>query len=220
MKPFSNSLLLSLALALFGCSQQPPPAVSLAYANQYGKVETSRFTPCPTVQGVWQLAQLSAGSMLDEKGELVPHFRWYGAKLFEFSVRPNDFIAVDKVGLETVLYLSGKIPGPDGHRAVSYSARSDQELPCVGQGWRQVARSDHSLNDAAARVLGLVPEEPVKIIQTDYFARSASQDMLLAIRIDYEGTNAKQKKAVSDGYWQFLKMPRLYESPKEQGYRY
>ncbi|OYT88833.1 MAG: hypothetical protein CFE43_20390 [Burkholderiales bacterium PBB3] len=219
MKLFASVLFCATVVAVSGCSQAPAPAVAQAYANQFGPVESSRFTPCPKVQGVWQLSQLSAGSLLNENGELVQHFRWFGPKLFDLTVGTKAYIAIDEKGLETVLYLSDRIPGPDGQRSLSYTTKSDKELACLGHGWRQAAVSDHSLNDAAARVLGLVPEKPKQITQTDYFAKSNGNELLLAIRIEFEGTNKKQEPT-KGSYWHFLKMPRLYENPKEKGFRY
>ena len=93
-------------------------------------------------------------------------------------------------------------------------------MPCIGHGWRRVATHDHSTNDAAARVLNLIPEETKKIVQTDYIARTANHELLLAIRIDYSGTDRKDKsKMISDGYWHFIKMPRLHEDPKSKGFK-
>ena len=218
-KAFATALWCAAVVAVSGCSQPPAPAVAQAYANRYGPVESSRFTPCPKVKGVWQLSQLSAGTLLTENGDLVQHFRWFGPKLFDLTVGTKAFIAIDEKGLETVLYLSDRIPGPDGQRALGYTTKPDTELPCVGHGWRQVVRSNHSQNDAAARVLGLDPKNPKTITQTDYVAKNAQDELLLAIRIEYQGSNAKQE-AINEGYWHFLKMPRLYENPKEKGFRY
>jgi hypothetical protein len=95
---------------------------------------------------------------------------------------------------------------------------SDVEMPCVGHGWRQVAITHHSRNAAAARVLKLVPEKLVKIVQTDFVARTAGHELLLATRIDYEGTG-KDGDAIKDGYWHFVKMARLHENPKDQGFK-
>ncbi len=218
MKPFSTILICSIIATVSGCSRSPAPPVALAYADQYGPVESSRFTSCPKVQGVWQLSNLSAGTLLKEDGELVQHFRWFAPKLFDLTVGLKAFIAIEEKDLETVLYLSDRIPGSDGQRAVSFTTKSGKEIPCVGHGWRQAVVSDHSSNDAAARVLGLVPEKPKKITQTDYFAKNAANELLLAIRIDFQGTNVKQE-SVNSGYWHFLKMPRLFENPKEKGFR-
>jgi hypothetical protein len=219
MTPLSTFLLCATVVAISGCSQSPTPPVAQAYANQYGPVESSRFTPCPKVQGVWQLSNLSAGTLLKENGEIVQHFRWLAPKLFDMTTGTKAYIAIDQKGPETVLYLSDRIPGPDGQRSLSYTAKSDKEVPCLGHGWRQVVVSDHSLNDAAARVLGLVPEKPKKITQTDYFAKNAQNELLLAIRIDFQGTSVAQE-SINSGYWHFLKMPRLHENPKENGFRY
>jgi hypothetical protein len=192
--------------------------VAQAYANQYGPVESSRFTPCPKIQGVWQLSNLSAGTLLNEQGELVPHFRWFAPKLFDLVVSANAYVAIDPNSLETALYLADKIPGPSGRPSPSYTVKTDKEMPCLGDGWRQAGITAHSGNDAAARVLGLLPERPKKITQTDYFAKNAANELLLAIRIDFQGTNA-EKKSVNSGYWHFLKMPRIHENPKENGFR-
>ncbi|MBC7622130.1 MAG: hypothetical protein H7232_01945 [Aeromicrobium sp.] len=218
MKRFSTVSICMMLAAASGCSQPPAPTVAQAYADQFGAVESSRFTPCPKVQGVWQLGNLSAGSFLKEDGKLIQHFRWYAPQLFGLSAGVKVYIAIDPNPVDTVIYLTDKIQGAGGRNSLSYTTKSDKEMPCVGRGWRQVAVTDHSLNDAAARVLGLLPEQPVKITQTDYFAKTAANDLLLAVRIDFQGTNA-EKQAVNDGYWHFLKMPRLHENPKEQGFR-
>ncbi len=219
LKNFATILLCVAVVAGTGCSQPPMPPVAQAYANQYGPVESSRFTPCPKVRGVWQLSQLSAGTLFLENGDLIQHFRWFAPKLFELSIGTKAYIAIDEKGLDTVLYLTDRIPGPDGQKSLGYTTKSDKDLPCLGHGWRQAAVTDHSSNDAAARVLGLLPEMPKKIIQTDYFAKSAGNELLLAIHIEFEGTNKKQA-SIKEGYWHFLKMPRLYENPKEMGFRY
>ena len=219
MKPLQIVLLCAAVAAAGGCSQSAAPPVAVAYANQYGPAESSRFTPCPKFQGVWQLSHLSGGSLLQEKGDLVPHLRWFGPKLFDLTVGTKAFIAIDEQGLETVLYLSDRIPGPDGKSLLSYTAKPEKELPCLGHGWREAGVSDHSLNDAAARVLHLIPEKPKKITQTDYFAKTAGNELLLASHIEFQGTHVKMEP-VNSGYWHFLKMPRLHEIPKDQGYRY
>ncbi len=217
MKLVSILSICTLAAALAGCSKGPAPAVAQAYADQHGAVETSRFTHCPKVQGVWQLSNLSAGTFKTADGETIQHFRWYMPKLFGLSVNTKSYVAIEPTSLETVMYLSDTIPRTGNRNSLGFTTKSDKETPCVGHGWRSVGVMDHSQNDAAARVLGLVPELPKKITQTDYFARTATHDLLLAIRIDYQGTN-KEKEAINDGYWHFLKMPRLHESPKEQGF--
>jgi hypothetical protein len=165
------------------------------------------------------LSHLSGGTLLKEDGAIVQHFRWHSPKLFSLSVTPATYIAIDDNSLETVLFLSHGIPGSDGRKSLGFTARSDKEIPCLGHGWRRVDVSDHSLNDAAARVLGLVPEEPRKITQTDFLARSSANDLLLAIRIDFQGTS-DEREPVTGGYWHFLKMPRVHENPKEKGFRY
>jgi hypothetical protein len=218
MKKLSTILICSTLVAVAGCTPPPSPAVAQAYAKQFGAVESSRFTPCPKVQGVWHLANLSAGSLLKEDGETIEHFRWFAPKLFGLSIGKRTYIAIAPSAVETVLYLTDMTPGSIGRQSLGYSAKGDEEMPCVGQGWRQAAVTDHSRNDAAARVLGLVPEQPTKITQTDYFARTAANELLLAIRIDFQGTNQEQQP-VKDGYWHFLKMPRLHDNPKEQGFR-
>ncbi len=218
MKLFSTVSICAILIAIPGCSRSPAPPVAQAYADQYGPVESTRFTACPKVQGVWQLSNLSAGSLLKENGETVQHFRWYAPMLFGLSVGRNAYIAIDPNPLETVLYLADKIPGPGGsRRSLGYTTKSDKEMPCVGQGWHQVVVTDHSRNEAAARVLGIVPELPKKITQTDYFAKTAANELVLAIRIDFQGTNA-EKEPVNGGYWHFMKMPRLLEKPKENGF--
>lgn len=219
MRIFLPALLCALLAAVSGCSQPPAPVVAQAYANRFGAIESSRFTQCPKVQGVWHLANLSAGTFLKEDGETIEHFRWYGAaKLFGLSAGTKAYIAIDPNAFETVLYLSDKIAGRGGRQLLSYTTKSDREMPCVGHGWRQVAVTDHSLNDAAARVLGLLPDRPTKITQTDYFAKTASNDLLLGIRIEFQGTNA-ELQSVNESYWHFLKMPRLHDNPKEHGFR-
>jgi hypothetical protein len=219
MKLLWTAAFCTLFAVFSGCSRAPAPAVAEAYANQYGKVESSRFTPCPKVQGIWQLSKLSSGSLQNKEGETIEHFRWFAPQLFGLTVRTTDYIAIDPFDLETVLYLSSGIPGSTGPRSVSYSAKTDKEMPCVGEGWRQAAVMDHSLNDAAARVLRLVPEEPKKITQTDYFARDAANELVLATRIEFQGTN-EGKAVLKGGYWHFLKMPRQYENPKDKGFRH
>ncbi len=219
MKCFATILCCLFLAAVSGCSQSPAPAVAEAYANQYGSVETSRFTPCPKVQGVWQLSQLSAGSFLKADGQRIEHFRWFASQLFGLTVGAKDYIGIDHNSLETVLYLTPKVPGPGVPQSMSYAAKSDKEMPCLGHGWRQAATIDHSLNDAAARVLGLLPERTKKITQTDYFAKDKANDLVLAIRIDFAGTD-KDQQAVTGGYWHFLKMPRLHEKPSDQGFKY
>jgi hypothetical protein len=219
MKFFSTVALCALAAVFSGCSKSPVPAVAGAYANKFGVVESSRFRPCPKVQGVWQLSKLSAGSLRNEKGETVEHFRWVGPQLFGLTVSSNDYVAVEPHDLETVLYLTGSIPGSAGKRSVSYTAKTDKEMPCLGHGWRQAAVIDHSPNDAAARVLRLAPEKPKKITQTDYFAKDAANELVLGTRIEFQGTNV-EAEPVNGAYWHFLKMPRLFESPKEKGFRH
>jgi len=219
MKLFSTVALCALLVIFSGCGKSPAPAVAEAYANKFGVVESSRFSPCPKIQGVWRLSKLSAGSLLNEKGDTIEHFRWYVPQLFGLTIGLNDYIAIEPHDLETVLYLAGTIPASTGPRSVSYTAKSDKEMPCVGHGWRQAAVVDHSSHDPAARVLGLVPEEPKKITQTDYFAKDAANELVLATRIEFQGTN-KKKEPVNGAYWHFLKMPRLHENPKEKGFRH
>jgi hypothetical protein len=218
MKLFTTVSFFTLLLAVAGCSRSPAPAVAEAYANQYGAVESSRFTPCPKIQGVWQLSNLSAGTILKKNGETIEHFRWFAPMLFGLSFSTKAYIAIDPNALETVLYFANSLPSQGSRQSLSYTTKSDKEMSCVGQGWRQVVTTDHSLNDAAARVLGLIPERPTKITQTDYFAKTAANELLLAIRIDFQGTNTEQQP-VNGGYWHFLKMPRLYENPKERGFK-
>jgi hypothetical protein len=217
MKLFSTVSVCAILVAVAGCSKPPAPPVAQAYADQFGAVETSRFTACPKVQGVWHLANLSAGTFKLEDGQTIQHFRWFAPMLFGLSVGTKAYIAIDPNPVDTVLYLTDKIPGAGGKRSFSFTTKGEKEMPCVGHGWRQVAVTDQSLNDAAARVLGLLPEKPKKIVQTDYLATTKTDELLLAIRIDYQGTNAEQKP-VNEGYWHFLKMPRLHEKPKEHGF--
>lgn len=218
MKLVSLLSLCALVTAAAGCSKGPAPAVAQAYADQYGVVETSRFTACPKVQGVWHLSNLSAGTFRIESGEMIQHFRWYMPKLFGLSADSKSYVAIEPTSLETVMYVASTIQRSGVRNWFGYSAKSEQQIPCVGHGWRNAGVTNHSQNDAAARVLGLIPELPKKITQTDYFAKTPGNDLLLAIRIDYQGTN-KENQAVDDGYWHFLKMRRLHESPKEQGFK-
>jgi|GEM_PF-5646239 len=206
-------------LALAGCNSSPQPDVAVAYGKQWGAVTTSRSSPCPSIEGVWHLANLSAGSLLLDDGQPVAHFRWFGGKLFGLTVNQKSFIAIEPRQLGTVVYLADQIPKGAGSRSMlGYTTLSDAEMPCVGQGWRRVETTDHSLNDAAARVLKLVPEKPSKIMQTNFIARTANHELLLAARIDFEGTN-REDEAVKGGYWHFVKMPRLHETPKDQGFK-
>ncbi len=218
MKLFATVSFCMIMLAASGCGRPPAPPVALAYADQFGPVESARFTPCPKVQGVWQLSNFSAGTLLKEDGQTIEHFRWYGSKLFDLSFGTKSYIAIDPNPLETMLYFSDRIPSDGGRRSFSYRTMSDKEIPCVGHGWRQIAVTDHSLNEAAARVIGVLPERPRKITQTDYFAKNKANELLVAIRIDFQGTDAEQK-AVNSGYWHFLKMPRLFENPQEKGFK-
>jgi hypothetical protein len=211
-----------LVLVISGCSRGPAPPVALAYADQYGAVESSRFTACPKIQGVWRLANLSGGSVRDSRDgrdDLVPHLRWFAPKLFDLSVGTKSYIAIERNSVETVFYLSDNLPLAGGRKSLGYSVKTEKEIPCVGYGWRQVATTDHTPNDAVARVLKIIPEKPKKIVQTDYVARNGENELILAIRVDYQGVNQDQEP-VNSGYWHFLKMPRLHESPKEQGFQY
>jgi len=219
MRSFFVTAVVTTFLGLAGCSG-PPPEVAIAYGNQYGAVKTSRFTACPTIEGVWHLANLSAGSLQLEDSQMIQHFRWFAPYLFGLSVGARSFIAVEPRQLETVVYLANQIPAAGSRSMLGYAALAESQTPCVGQGWRRVATHDHSQNDAAARVLKLDPKEPKKISQTDYIARTASHELLLAIRIDYSGTDHEdESKKINDGYWHFVKMPRLHEDPKAQGFK-
>ena len=219
MRAFPPSSLLIALIGLVGCSSGPVPDVAAAYGDQDGAVETSSFGACPTIEGVWHLAELSAGS-LQKDDELVQHFRWFAPYLFNLSVNARSYIAIEPRQLETVFYLADQIPGAGGRSAAGYTTLDEAQAPCLGHGWRRVATHDHSMNDAAARVLNLVPEEPTTIVQTDYVARTANDELILAIRIDYSGTDSEDKnKTVKDGYWHWLKMPRLHADPKAQGFR-
>lgn len=219
MRAFLPGSLLIALIGLVGCSSGPVPEVAEAYGDQYGAVETSSRGACPTIEGVWHLAELSAGSLLQDD-ELVQHFRWFAPYLFNLSVNARSYIAIEPRQLETVYYLANRIPGPDGRSGVGYTTLDEAQAPCVGHGWRRVATRNHASNDAAARVLNLDPEEPTSIVQTDYIARTADNELILAIRIDYSGTDSDDKtKTVKDGYWHWLKMPRLHEDAKAQGFR-
>ena len=214
-----GSVLVAL-LGLTGCGGALPD-VANAYGDQFGAVETSPIADCPTIEGVWHLSDLSAGSLLQEDGELVPHFRWFAPYLFGLSANARSYIAIEPRSLETVFYLADRIPGAGASSsAAGYTTLDDTQAPCVGHGWRRIATRNHSLNDAAARVLNLDVEEPVNIVQTDYVARTADDELVLAIRIDYSGTDSEDKtKKINDGYWHWLKMPRLHEDPKAQGFK-
>lgn len=222
MRGFLVSLMVIALIGLGGCGSGSGalPEVAQAYADKYGAVESSSFAACPDIEGVWHLGELSAGSLKQDDDQAVPHFRWLGRYLFNLSVSGGSYIAIEPRQLETVFYLADRIPGAGGRSAVGYTTLDDAQAPCVGHGWRRVATRDHSSNDAAARVLNLVPEEPHSIVQTDYVARTANHELVLAIRIDYSGTDSDDKtKTVKDGYWHWLKMPRLHEDPKAQGFR-
>ncbi len=211
--------LLASAFLLAGCSGQKP-AVATAYNDQYGAVKTSSFDKCPAIEGVWHLGDLSGGSLSLGDGQIIQHFRWFAPYLFGLSVSLDDYIAIEQRSLETVLYLAHEVSGPGGKSMGGYTTLSDTEMPCVGYGWRRVATRDHSTNDAAARVLNLVPEQPVEIVQTDYVAQTPDHELLIAIRIDYSGTDSADKsKQINRGYWHFIKMKRLYEDPKQQGFK-
>lgn len=215
-----GSMVIAL-IGLAGCgSSAPVPEVAEAYADQYGAVDTSSFDACPAIEGVWHLGELSAGSLEQDDGQAVAHFRWVGRYLFNLSVSGGSYIAIEPRQLETVYYLADQIPGAGGRSAAGYTTLDEKQAPCLGHGWRRVATRDHSSNDAAARVLNLVPEEPHRIVQTDYIARTANHELILAIRIEYSGTDSDDtSKTVDDGYWHWLKMPRLHEDAKAQGFR-
>ena len=223
MRGFLVSSMVIALIGLGGCGgggSGTMPEVAVAYADQYGAVETSSFAACPAIEGVWHLGDLSAGSLEQDDGQAVPNFRWAGRYLFNLSVNGGSYIAIEPRQLETVYYLADRIPGPGGRSAVGYTTLDDKQAPCVGHGWRRVATRDHSSNDAAARVLNLVPEETHSIVQTDYVARTADNELIVAIRIDYSGTDSDDTtKTVKDGYWHWLKMPRLHEDAKAQGFR-
>ena len=218
MRRFFINILVAAAIGLAGCSG-PKPEVATAYNDQYGAVKTSLFGKCPSIEGVWHLANLSGGSHTLEDGQAIQHFRWLAPYLFDLSITRQDYIAIASQSLETVLYLAAKIPVANS-QSVSYTTLDDAKMPCVGHGWRQAGRHNHSTNDAAARVLNLIPEEPVQIIQTDYIAQTPNHELLVATRIDYSGTDSEDPaKKVSTGYWHFIKMPRLHEDPKAQGFK-
>ncbi len=219
MRSFFITAAMAGFVGLAGCSG-PPPDVATVYKDQYGPAKTSRFSACPKIEGVWHLANLSAGSLQREDSQMIQHFRWFAPYLFGLSVGAKSFIAVEPRQTETVVYLSNQIPGAGRRSMLGFTTLADAQSPCVGRGWRRIATHDHSTNDAAARVLKLVPEEPKKIVQTDYLARTADHELILATRIDYSGTDNKDKsKKINDGYWHFIKMPRLHEDPKAQGFK-
>ncbi|MCY7389109.1 MAG: hypothetical protein LH481_13800, partial [Burkholderiales bacterium] len=87
----------------------PKPEVAKAYNNQYGAVKTSRFAACPKIEGVWHLANLSAGSLQLEDSQMIQHFRWFAPYLFGLSVSARSFIAVEPRQLETVVYLANQL---------------------------------------------------------------------------------------------------------------
>ena len=218
MRRFFMNIVVAAAIALAGCSG-PKPEVATAYNDQYGAVKTSMLGKCPTIEGVWHLANLSGGSLTLADGQAIQHFRWFAPYLFGLSITRQDYIAIKPKSLETVLYLANKIPVASG-QSVSYTALEDAETPCVGYGWRQVEKHYHSTNDAAARVLNLVPEQPVQITQTDYIAQTPDNALLIATRIDYSGTDREDSaKKINTGYWHFIKMPRLHEDPTAQGFK-
>lgn len=218
-----RALLGSVLVAVLGLTScvGAVPDVANAYGDQFVAVETSLFSACPTIEGVWHLSDLSAGSLVQEDGELVPHFRWFAPYLFGLSASTRSYIAIEPRPLETVFYLTDRIPGAGASSsAAGYTTLDDTQAPCVGHGWRRIATRNHSLNDAAARVLELDVGEPLNIVQTDYVARTANDELVLAIRIDYSGTDSQDKtRKINDGYWHWLKMPRLHGDPKAQGFR-
>ena len=219
MRRLLPGLLLTAVIGLAGCSSGPVPEVATAYGDRYGAVDTPLTGGCPEIVGVWHLGEPSAGSVVED-GQLLPHFRWAGPFLFNLAVAPRSYIAIEPRALETVYYLANQIPGPGGRSGSAYTALAEVQTPCVGHGWRQVATHDHSSNSAAARVLGLDPEVPRSILQTDYIARTADDELVLAIHIQYSGTDLESagKKKVETSYWHWMKMPRLHEDPEAQGF--
>ena len=145
MRSFLITTAAATLLGLTGCSG-PLPDVATAYNNLHGKVKTSRFTACPTIEGVWHLGNLSAGSMKLEDNQLIQHFRWFAPYLFGLSANTQSYVALEPRPLQTVLYLSPKIPGAAGRSMVSFSELTEAQMPCVGHGWRRVAR--HPLRSA------------------------------------------------------------------------
>lgn len=216
-----------LVVFLAACSESPPPEVANQYANRFGPTESASFGKCPELNGVWNLGAPSGGSIMDSEGKwlrdaLVPHFRWMGRALFGLTPGLRGVIAASpRYG--TTLFFSDVAyteasPMPQAARSsLSYSELGDAEFPCVGAGWRQGPKRDHSENDAAARVLKLDPDKSVSITQIDYMALAASGELLIGTHIQYQGSNAKGE-AVNDGYWHFLKLPRLAADAEAAGY--
>ncbi|MEO7640376.1 MAG: hypothetical protein ABIU07_03080, partial [Ramlibacter sp.] len=176
MKKQLTAILILAAAA--GCTQGPPPEVAKAYADQYGAAKTSRITPCPEINGVWSLREPSAGTRLDTEGRWlkdypVPHFRWVGPSLFGLTPSMGGVIAAGPHLTGTMVYFADKPhteANPARRGTFSFATRSDKEFPCVGAGWRRSATHDHSLNDAAARVLTLDARLARQILQTDHLA--------------------------------------------------
>lgn len=156
------------------------------------------------------------------RDSVIPHFRWVGRTLFGLTPGLQGVIAASpRYG--TTLFFSDvgyteANPMPQTARSsISYSELDDAQFPCVGAGWRQGPKRDHSSNEAAARVLNLDPDKSVSITQNDYMALGASGELLIGTHISYQGSNNKGE-AVSDAYWHFLKLPRLAADAKAAGF--
>ena len=216
--------ILVLAAAV-GCTQGPPPEVAKAYAGQYGAAKTGFFQSCPEINGVWNLREPSAGTRLDTdgrwlKGYAVPHFRWVGPSLFGLTPSMGGVIAAGPHLTGTMVFFAGTPhteANPARRGTFSFATRSDKEFPCVGAGWRRSATHDHSLNDAAARVLKLDALQPRQIRQTDHMAITPGGELLIGVQVQYSGVTEKGA-AVADAYWHFLKLPRLARDAKAAGF--
>ena len=223
MKKQLTAILFLAAAA--GCSQGPPAEVAKAYAGQYGAAKTSLFTPCPEINGVWNLREPTAGTRMDTDGRWlkdypVPHFRWVGPSLFGLTPSLGGVIASGPHPTGTMVFFADKPyteANPARRGTFSYATRSDKEFPCVGAGWRRSTLHDHSLNDAAARVLDLDARRPRQIRQTDHMAITPAGELLIGVQVQYSGTTEKGA-AVSDAYWHFLKLPRLAKDAKAAGF--
>lgn len=218
-----------LLVGAAGCSRGPTPEVAVAYANRDGFTVTSRFTPCPELDGVWNMREPSSGTRLDTEGRWlrgypVPHYRWVGPSLFGLTPSLGGVVAALPLPSGgTKLFYADKpyteaSPLPAAARSsLGFRELPDAEFPCVGAGWRRAAVHDHSANDAAANVLKLDTRRPRRITQADHMALTPDGDMLIGVHVQYSGT-ASDGKAVGEAYWHFLKLPRLAKEAKAAGF--